>query len=37
MTLAAELQDFLRFASPRQFMAHLGLLPCENKFGTKRR
>lgn len=37
MTLAAELQDFLRFASPRQLMAYLGLVPSEHSSGPKRR
>lgn len=37
MTLVAELQDFLRFDSPRQLMAYLGLVPSEQSSGTKRR
>jgi len=37
MTLAAELQDFLRFESPRQLMAYLGLVPSESSSGAKRR
>jgi transposase len=37
MTLAAELQDFLRFAHPRQLMAYVGLVPGEYSSGPKRR
>lgn len=37
MTLVAELQDFLRFESPRQLMAYLGLVPSEHSSGPKRR
>ena len=37
MTLAAELQDFLRFTSPRQLMAYVGLVPSEYSSGPKRR
>ena len=37
MTLVAELQDFLRFESPRQLMAYLGLVPTEHSSGPKRR
>lgn len=37
MTLAAELQDFRRFESPRQLMAYLGLVPAEHSSGSKRR
>ena len=37
MTLVAELQDFLRFESPRQLMAYLGLVPSEHSSGLKRR
>lgn len=37
MTLVAELQDFLRFASPRQLMAYVGLVPGEHSSGPKRR
>ena len=37
MTLAAELQDFLRFDSARQFMAYVGLVPGEHSSGPKRR
>jgi len=37
MTLVAELQDFLRFESPRQLMAYLGLVPAEHSSGSKRR
>jgi len=36
MTLAAQLQDFLRFESPRQLMAYLGLVPSESSSGAKR-
>lgn len=37
MTLVAEIQDFWRFASPRQLMAYLGLVPCEDSSGHRRR
>jgi len=37
MTLVAELQDFLRFDSPRQLMAFVGLVPGEHSSGAKRR
>ena len=37
ITLAAELQDFLRFEHPRQLMAYLGLVPTEHTSGPKRR
>jgi transposase len=37
MTLVAELQDFLRFESPRQLMAYVGLVPSEHSSGPKRR
>jgi transposase len=37
MTIAAELQDFNRFESPRQLMAYLGLVPGEHSSGSKRR
>ena len=37
ITLAAELQDFLRFDSPRQLMAYVGLVPGEHSSGPKRR
>ena len=37
MTLAAELQDFLRFDNPRQLMAYVGLVPGEHSSGPKRR
>jgi transposase len=37
MTLAAELQDFERFQSPRQLMAYVGLVPGEHSTGAKRR
>ena len=35
MTLVAEIQDFWRFASPRQLMAYLGLVPCEDSSGHR--
>lgn len=37
MTLVAEIQDFWRFASARQLMAYLGLVPCEDSSGPRRR
>jgi len=37
MTLVAELQDFLRFESPRKLMAFVGLVPGEHSSGLKRR
>ncbi len=37
MTLVAELQDFVRFASPRQLMSYVGLVPGEYSSGPKRR
>jgi transposase len=37
ITLVAELQDFLRFAHPRQLMAYVGLVPGEHSSGPKRR
>jgi transposase len=37
ITLVAEVQDFHRFVSPRQLMAYLGLVPCENSSGQRRR
>ena len=37
VTLVAELQDFLRFESPRQLMAYVGLVPSEHSSGPKRR
>jgi len=37
MTLVAELQDFLRFDSPRKLMAYVGLVPGEHSSGAKRR
>jgi transposase len=37
MTLVAELQDFLRFASPRELMSYVGLIPSEHSSGAKRR
>jgi transposase len=36
MTLVAEIQDFWRFASARQLMAYLGLVPCEDSSGPRR-
>jgi transposase len=36
-TLVAELGDFTRFASPRQLMAYLGLVPSEHSSGNSRR
>ena len=33
MTLVAEMQDFLRFANPRQLMAYVGLVPGEHSSG----
>lgn len=36
-TLVAELGDITRFASPRQFMAYLGLVPSEHSSGGTRR
>lgn len=37
MTLVAEIQDFWRFANPRQLMAYLGLVPREDSSGPRRR
>lgn len=37
MTLAAELQDLVRFAHPRQLMAYVGLVPGEHSSGPRRR
>jgi transposase len=37
ITLVAELQDFLRFESPRQLMGYVGLVPGEHSSGSKRR
>jgi len=37
MTLVAELQDFMRFDSPRKLMAFVGLVPGEHSSGPKRR
>ncbi|MFO1217036.1 MAG: IS110 family transposase [Burkholderiaceae bacterium] len=37
MTLVGELQDFLRFESPRELMAYVGLVPGERSSGPKRR
>ena len=37
ITLVAEIQDFWRFAGPRQLMAYLGLVPCEDSSGHRRR
>jgi len=34
VTMAAEVGDFARFASPRQLMAYLGLVPSEHSSGT---
>jgi len=34
-TLAAELGDITRFGNPRQFMAYLGLVPCEHSSDAK--
>src|SRR5580658_4495174 len=35
--IVAELGDITRFANPRQFMAYLGLVPCEHSSGSTRR
>jgi len=37
ITLVAELQDFVRFAHPRQLMAYVGLVPGEHSSGPRRR
>ena len=37
ITPAAEIQDFWRFASPRQLMAYVGLVPGEHSSGPRRR
>ena len=37
MTLVAELQDFVRFANPRQLMSYVGLVPSEYSSAAKRR
>jgi transposase len=37
VTLVAEIQDFHRFANPRQLMAYLGLVPSEDFSGRRRR
>ena len=37
MTLVAELGDLTRFASARQLMAYLGLVPSEDSSGARRR
>jgi hypothetical protein len=37
MVLLAELGDISRFASPRQLMAYLGLVPSEHSSGGRRR
>jgi transposase len=37
ITLVAELQDFLRFETPRKLMAYVGLVPGEHSTGPKRR
>ncbi len=36
MTVVAELGDISRFDSPRQLMAHLGLVPSEHSSGSRR-
>jgi transposase len=36
MTVTAELGDITRFESPRQLMAHLGLVPSEYSSGSRR-
>ena len=37
MSLVAELHDVMRFESPRQLMAYLGLVPSEHSSGEKER
>lgn len=37
LSLVAELHDVRRFASPRQLMAYVGLVPSEDSSGTQRR
>ena len=37
VTLVAEIQDFQRFATARELMAYLGLVPAENSSGQRRR
>lgn len=37
ITLVAEIQDFNRFAHPRQLMSYLGLVPGEHSSGERRR
>lgn len=37
MTLLVELGDFARFASPRELMAYLGLVPSEDSTGERER
>jgi transposase len=37
MTVIAELGDISRFDSPRQLMAHLGLVPSEHSSGDRRK
>jgi transposase len=37
ITITAEIQDFHRFANPRQLMAYLGLVPSEDSSSTRRR
>ncbi|KQX21407.1 IS110 family transposase [Variovorax sp. Root434] len=37
VTLVAEIQNFHRFANPRQLMAYLGLVPSEDSSGQRRR
>lgn len=34
VTVVAEVGDFSRFSNPRQLMAYLGLVPCEQSSGT---
>lgn len=36
VTLISELGDLSRFTEPRQLMAYLGLVPCENSSGERR-
>jgi transposase len=37
ITITAEIQEFHRFANPRQLMAYLGLVPSEDSSSTRRR
>lgn len=37
ITITAEIQDFHRFANPRQLMAYLGLVPSEDSSSIRRR